>query len=298
MPDRWYPDGVRDEAPGSLWGTHVVGAAPKFLLHTTEGAPGAYNPDPRVGTARRYFGHTYWPTYTLAVDRRSGSPTHGRWRVFCHVPADRAARALANAAGGVETNRCNVSQVEIAWQASRVGLLPDEALDELARLLAWEHAARGVPLVSTVRWVGSEGYGRGASQRLPGSAWVSYAGVLGHQHAAENDHWDPGRFPVQALLSRAREIVGEGGDAVTEQDKADIARLVLEQLREQVFAVTPQIRQAGPGQTIGATYNKVGDVQAALAEVQRRQDFLYGQLAKFAPSAGVVLDAPPWRAGG
>lgn len=88
----------------------------------------------------------------------------------------------------------------------------------------------------------------------------------------------------------------EGEDVVIDdQDRAAIASAVLEQLRAQVFDVQPPIRQGNAGHVIGATYNKVGDVQSRLSDVATRIDFLYDQLGKFAPAAGVTLDVPPWR---
>jgi hypothetical protein len=258
MADLWYPDGVYDPAPATTWSS-FTGGAPKFLLHTTEGRLGAYTPDGTVGAGRTYFGRAgIWPNYTLAIQSRSNA-----WRVFNHIPANYGAMGLVNAAGGVETNRENVNQIEIATTAANIGSLPDAALAELAKLLAWQHATRGVPVTSSVRWVGAAGYGLAAPQRLSPSAWVGYAGVLGHEHCPENEHWDPGAFPIDELLSRTDAILS--GDDVTEQDKVDIANKVLAALRDQVFSVQPTIRQGNAGQVVGATYNKVGDLQAAIS---------------------------------
>jgi hypothetical protein len=327
MVDLWYQRGIPDPAPS--WGTHVTTSNPKFLLHTTEGPLGAYTPDPRRGPGRTYFGNTgTWPNYTLARLGRVGP-----WRIFNHIPANRSSMSLRNQPGGVETNRDNVSQIEIATRAVDIGSLPGEALDELAKLLAWEHKERGVPLVTGVRWVAfPASAGGGASQRLSGSAWLAYSGVLGHQHVPENDHGDPGAFPIEKLLSRALDIVQ--GDDVTEQDKIDIANKVtdkvLTELRARVFAVEPEIRQPNEGAVIGSTYNKVGDVQATLTgvkstlaglqstlagvqstvtdeqpmltgvqsiltDVNGRIDFLYDQLSTLAAASGIVLPLPPWR---
>lgn len=307
MADLWYPGGVRDPCDPGLWGAHT-GGRPKFALHTTEGPTGVYTPDPRRGPDRRYYGHTHWPTYTLA--HAAGRP--GGWGVYQHMPADRAARALANRPGGVQTNTCNVSQIEIACRAAEIRSLPAEAVEELARLLAWEHAARGVPLESTVRWVAyPASYGEGAAQRLPGPAWDAYSGVLGHQHVPENQHGDPGEFPIEALLARAIGIAAHPttprpeGD-MTEQDKTDIVNGVLAALHAQVFDVSPPIRQGNAGQVIGATYNKVGDVQAVLGPASRdgsvlaRLEFIAAEvgdvkrgLVHVAADAAVVMERAP-----
>lgn len=72
----------------------------------------------------------------------------------------------------------------------------------------------------------------------------------------------PGRSDANRIV---REWLEE---PVTEQDKKDIARLVLEALRDDVFSVQPPIRQAPrAGVVVGATYNKVGDAQSALARL-------------------------------
>ncbi len=268
MSDLWYPDGIHDPAPEDLWGTHSPGCGPKFLLHTTEGGFGVYSPDARRGDARRYFGHTWWPTYTLA--RRVGS----LWRVFQHMPANRSARALENDPNRPpETNRGNVSQVEIAWKAAEIAALPGEALDQLAKLLAWEHAARGVPLTSSVRWVGPGGFGAGAPQRLSGPAWTAYAGVLGHQHAPENAHWDPGEFPIEALLSRAREIAGGDGDVAIPQD---VAQATVDLLQRQAWerpAGAPDgwhpPRQASVGAMLRRDYEMIGEALDHAAVTRR-----------------------------
>jgi hypothetical protein len=203
MADLWYPGGVPDPAPSGVWGEFTDHGEPKFLLHTTESRTGAYHPSPFTGDSRRrYYGNTgTWPNYTLAWHTASN-----RWRVYNHIPANRSSLSLRNRAGGVQTNRDNVTQVEVAARAAEIRFLPDEALGELARLLAWEHLTRGVPLASTVRWVAyPASYGERAPQRLSGPAWDAYAGVLGHQHAPENDHGDPGDFPIENLLALARE---------------------------------------------------------------------------------------------
>nr|MDT0666999.1 hypothetical protein [Micromonospora sp. DSM 115978] len=80
MADLWYPEGVYDPAPSGVWGSFTDFGEPKFLLHTTEGPPGVYSPDPNMGAGRRYYGNTgTWPNYTLAWHARSNG-----WRVYNH----------------------------------------------------------------------------------------------------------------------------------------------------------------------------------------------------------------------
>lgn len=310
MADLWYPAGIYDPAPTSCWGWFTDSCNPKLVLHTTEGPLGTYHPDPRRGDGRRYYGNTgTWPNYTLAT-------AYGVWRVYQHVPANRSAMALRNLPGGVQTNRDDVTQVEIATRAADIASLPHAARVELAKLLAWEHVVRNLPLRSTVRWVAyPASYGERASQRLSGPAWGDYSGVLGHQHAPENDHGDPGDFPVADLLYRAACYLE---DDVTPEDRAMIATAVVDQLRPLVptaeavaRAVLGQlsrdvqsaaseghpIKQGSAGQAIGATYLKAGDVQDLVsygpASVTDRLDWLTAATSLFAAEAGIELAPPP-----
>jgi hypothetical protein len=287
----WYPHAVRDPCDPALWGRYTDAGEPKFLLHTTEGNLGAYTPDPRLGQpARRYYGHTHWPTYTLAY----AAPLV--WRVHQHMPADRAARALANRAGGVETNRANVTQVEIAGRAAEIAVFAATGgMDALAELLAWEHEVRRVPLVSSVRWVGAEGYGETAPQRLGPAAWVAYAGVCGHQHAPGvegNSHWDPGKFPVGDLLQRAREHLAppeEDEMPLTPEEiravgvEAAVATMAL--LRAQMWETATPPKQAHAGAVLRRDYEMTGETFAAVARIE-------AALSRDAPMpAAVTLDA-------
>lgn len=112
---------------------------------------------------------------------------------------------------------------------------------------------------------------------------------------------DANRVVREWLPAPASAAPEEDEDVVRDEDKLDIARLVLHELRTQVFDVRPEIRQGNAGHVIGQTYNKVGDVQATLGigpgSVLARLDFVYDQLARLAPAAGVTLDPPPWRTG-
>src|SRR5699024_4551413 len=74
---------------------------------------------------------------------------------------------------------------------------------------------QGIPLSSSVVWAKYPGsYGEMASQRLSDSEWEEYTGWLGHQHAPENDHGDPGDLPVASILA----AVG-GSSVVISRDK-------------------------------------------------------------------------------
>ncbi len=286
----WHPRAVRDLAPAGSWGTYTDRGEPKFLLHTTEGPRGAYTPDPQAGDGRRYYGNTgTWPHFTVA--RRNGV-----WLAFQHLPANRSAMSLRNLSGGVQTNRDYVVQVEIAWKAAEIGDLPRDAPDALAVLadvLAWDHRVRGTPLRSTVRWVAyPKSYGSGAGQRLTGPAWDAYAGVLGHQHAAENDHGDPGDFPIGELLQLTRQHLQplEDEDVEVELTKEQVSEIGAESARATLTLLWAQMcerpagaaedwhrpRQDHAGAVLRRTYEVNGGIWRDVADLRAGVDALAG----------------------
>jgi hypothetical protein len=77
-------------------------------------------------------------------------------------------------------------------------------------------AAQSIPVASTVRWAPyPQYYGADAAQRLSVAAWDAYSGVLGHQHAPDNLHGDPGAIDIETILSAAR---GDDDMPLTDDD--------------------------------------------------------------------------------
>jgi hypothetical protein len=161
------------------------------VLHTTEtaGWPG-------------YGGGGSAPTLTALPDVANKRLI---WRQ--HFRLGESARALVNAPGGVNTNTTNVVQIELVGTCAAGGpglhwpTAPDWALAELAKFLRWLRASWGVQLTSTVRWEAYPGsYGLNNGERLSASAWLSYRGLLAHEHVPENDHGDCGLFRMSRLL--------------------------------------------------------------------------------------------------
>lgn len=138
---------------------------------------------------------------------------------YQHFDFDTSSRALANQPGGVATNTLNVCQVEIVgtcdpvthtkWtQAGRTHLytpeLPDWAIRDLAAFAKWANVNHGVPLTSGVTFKAyPSSYGTNGV-RMSGTAWTAFNGHCGHQHVPENDHGDPGLFPMAAILNAAK----------------------------------------------------------------------------------------------
>lgn len=168
-------------------------AVGKIVLHTTEG-----------GSWPGYGGGGSAPHFTV---HRDGT-------IRQHIDTAYAAKALVNRSGGVQTNNGGVIQIEFIGSCDRAyarkhGLFftegaTDKDLAGLARVLAWISKTHGVPLTATgLRWPTSNAAYATAPQRMSYSAWNAYRGVCGHTHVPENDHWDPGAFPIARLLKLA-----------------------------------------------------------------------------------------------
>ena len=163
-----------------------------IVLHSTEG----------TGTTD-YQDGAVAPHFTL-------DPEDGK--IWQHVSLGKAARALKNTSGGVETNRAGAVQVEIigTCDPSHRGdkgwtYLPDMDAAMAARvkvLLDLIHdALPAIPLTASVTFepYPDPGYGSGYP-RLSNKAWGSYKGLCGHQHVPEQTHGDPGDIPLDLIL--------------------------------------------------------------------------------------------------
>jgi hypothetical protein len=206
-------------------GGSILGGKPKCLWHSTE-----TKVLPSYSTG-------FFPNMTIC----KGTP-------FQHIPANRAARALKKRRGGVQTNRWNVFQIEICGFANNIGLVG--VMQEVAD---WLFEVRGTPKTCSVKFRqfdSSFGFNNGV--RLSAEEWRTYAGHLGHMHAPENDHGDPGSpFPIDLIL---------GGDDMTKDELLDALRSPTGQaiLRD---AVRHELRVAtgkdDATQPAGAWFNEV-----------------------------------------
>lgn len=183
-----------ERIPGNDSGSWASGPlAPKLLLHTTEGS----SIDGAVGA---YRANNSWPHVTVDPVRR---------RRVQHLPLDRPARALRNTSTPGQTNRSpRVIQVEIVGRAADTPHWSDDRLVWLGTDVVGPLCdAGGIPLVCGVTFYGLDaGFtlaSTSARQRLSRAAWDTYEGVLGHQHAPENTHWDPGAIPIDRILAAA-----------------------------------------------------------------------------------------------
>lgn len=160
-----------------------------------------------------YNGGATAPTVTLVPDWKAKD-----LKIYQHYDVDESARALKNKLGGVETNTLNVFQMEIVGTCDPVKHqewknkphlympeLPDWAIAKIAWLVRWLNINAGIPLKSTTKpWLPyPDSYGSKRGQRMSAAEWLSFYGWCGHQHVVENDHGDPGKFPMDRVLALA-----------------------------------------------------------------------------------------------
>jgi hypothetical protein len=170
-----------------------------IVLHTTEG-----NSFPSYG------GGGMAPTFTI-----KGGEVHQ------HFYANHSARALMNKAGGVETNTLNAVQIELVGTCSKGGpglYWPDASDADLAALVDlvdWLTDTYPIPLVSTSKpWLSyPSSYGSKNGQRMSFDEWEGFSGLCGHQHVPENDHGDPGNFPIKRLIELVKAKKGKSQPA-------------------------------------------------------------------------------------
>lgn len=189
----WHPDTILVPAAQELWGDYRGNTPPRGVLHTTE--TDYYPP-----STKSYFGHKSWPHSTI------GEAKDGRRGIFGHIPINRAARALKNPAGGVETNAAHAVQCEIVWRAGNAAAMPDWLLDLVASWMRYVEATVGVQRTAATFYGQNAGFtvaSVNAKQRMTAAQWNTFNGWCGHQHVPENDHWDPGAIPIDRLLNTA-----------------------------------------------------------------------------------------------
>jgi hypothetical protein len=164
-----------------------------LLLHSTEG----------MG----------WPGYnggaTAPHDTVKAIPGKGV-HVRRHYAYNQFSKSLENDAGGVETNKRGVIQVELLgtcdpkhrgnpnwyyWPDA-----DDAVLEGLADYYRPIMATHGIPARAMAEFVAyPKSYGN-TPTRLTFSEWMNGSGICGHQHAPENAHGDPGDFPVDRFI--------------------------------------------------------------------------------------------------
>ena len=141
------------------------------------------------------------------------------------VPYTQAGKALRNLSGGVETNRreqdnaegVDIIQVEIVGYAAHVAGYDDAWYRHLRTFLLEVCAATGVPYVFPRRF--AVRYGDDSVRYTPGE-WndPELVGIIGHCHAPENDHWDPGDLDLSRLTAPPQEPDVQLSDTINIKD--------------------------------------------------------------------------------
>ncbi|MER7806175.1 hypothetical protein [Streptomyces sp900116325] len=215
----WYGS----KYPGDSMESNVI------VWHTTEGT-----------SLPSYSGGAEAPNFTAVPDFKAK-----RLVWYQHFDFDTSARALVNKAGGVETNTMNVAQVEVVgtcdptthakWtKAGYAHLytpeLPDWAIRDLGAFARWANTEHGVPLSSGLTFKAYPGSYGASSVRMSGARWSAFKGHCGHQHVPENDHGDPGAFPMAAILTAAK-----GGSITPSQEEDPMAGMTKDDIYDAVW---------------------------------------------------------------
>lgn len=227
----------------------------KWLTHTTE-TPSRSRHWSKLFAWPGYDAGAKAPNATLLPDLQA--------RVLYvrqHFPENASSRALRNGSAPGETNAVSggVHQTELVGTCSRQvsqdwqrrGLVPDVdyvewwrppgwVMDALAEYWVGLHRRWGVPLeLGSALWPAypsSPEMDRAA--RMNRRQFEKARGLLGHLHAPENEHLDPGALPAGDLLRRALAIAGgptptpqqEDDMPLTDQDVQRIAEAVWSRL--------------------------------------------------------------------
>ena len=252
-------DGVT-RVPASTDGGSMVGGPPRGVLHTTEGTTAA-------GAIAAMRQANSWSHLTSTFE-------DGHLQTFQHIPLDRAARALRNPTGGVQTNRQGTAcvQIEIVGFASHADQFTTGYLQGLAALMRQVEAATGIARRSTVTWKAyPSSYGLANGVRLSDASWNGYAGWLGHQHVPENDHGDPGLINIAALLSGQEDdmTIEELEQALTSNSvvRAELRELALLGSQDTLRTAVAGAKDKAAGPYFQALARDMVDLKAGLASV-------------------------------
>lgn len=127
-----------------------------------------------------------------------------------HIPYNQYGKALRNLPGGGETNRRGVIQVELIGTCDPKHKDNDawyywpEADDVVLKALAKYYSpilrTYAIPLVAPAFRAYPASYGN-TSVRMSTAEFNKFNGICGHQHVPENDHGDPGAFPIGKFIN-------------------------------------------------------------------------------------------------
>lgn len=149
-------------------------------------------------TSSNYYGHQNYPHFTVAN-------VGGEFRSWQHISIRRAARALRNMSGGVQTNRAGVIQIEVVGYAVKPFTNDPVLVEGLSKLMRWLESETDIPCQSGLTFLKyPDSYGQSRVRFTP-HQWNSFRGWCGHQHVPENTHGDPGAINIDRLLKPSEE---------------------------------------------------------------------------------------------
>lgn len=172
------------------------------------------------------------------------------------LPYTATGKSLRNLPGGVETNRRDVDadglvdivQVELVGYAGAVAGYDDAWYRNLREFLGARCASLGILYRFPRRF--AESYADAANVRCSVEEWLDPAltGIIGHCHAPENDHWDPGPLDLARLAPQS----------LIPQEVADIMACI-----EPTTPVTVSGRQYNAVDVLGWLLEGVNAIRAA-----------------------------------
>lgn len=212
MSELWFPGADRSHV-GTKNGGSMTGEGREYgTFHVTAGT--YYNPNTTL-----YYGHENWPHMT--IDRNG--------KVYQHLPANVAARALKNLSGGIQTNRLGRInfQIEVVAQPTSTSYSVDTWIAKaqrvsLARVVKWLRDEWEVPIQYPARIAGSYSAANKLGFRFSGDEVLIWSGWLGHQHWPENEHWDPGLESIVDIWAN----YGEEDMAFTPEEEAFLKEMI------------------------------------------------------------------------
>lgn len=189
--ETWHPEAIKVQPVNTSAG-YFKGSEPfRQVAHSTEVM--RYSP-----STRDYYGHQSYPHATIHWDGI-------RAKIYQHFPINRAARALKNLSGGVETNAMHVVQFEIAWVAAEAPWMPVALLDAIRSWCWWVSRQTGslmVPVDSFHTYPPENGHRLGSEPwRMSHAEWRVFNGICGHMHVPENVHGDPGKIDINYICA-------------------------------------------------------------------------------------------------
>jgi hypothetical protein len=185
--DLWLPKGpvwdLNIEHHPLKGGTgSMTGGGAKMVLHTTE--------SPREwidGAIKQFTAGSGTPHLSIGWRKGFRFPVVAQF-----LPFDEYAKTLEHPGGTPETNRANAVQIEICGRAAESRSWDDNWYRALANVLTLTQRQVGYPISRPRQFL--------VPIRYTGPGWIKARGIVGHCHAANNSHTDPGRIKAGKLI--------------------------------------------------------------------------------------------------